>query len=442
MTKESFMRHHRNLVIWLMLGVVQICFGADTLKTRPLMKDFMGLCVHTVQFKPELYKPICRNVRDYHALNWDLGDETDFWPIFPLARNKVDWQSMYGQWIETGYEIDACILFGSFAFDAWVDPAGDAETYGFAFSRFFGPSGRNLVKSIEIGNEPGEYKDAQYRIIFKNMAKGIRFGDPKMKIVTCATVAGESHEYAKSLESIKGLEELYDVINVHSYAQLENWPTWKRSFPEDSSIPYLKNIQDVIVWRNQYAPGKEVWITEFGWDCTTKPNQKDGTFKDWVGNTDAEQARYLVRSWLVFSAMDLDRAYMYWFNDNDEAKLHAASGLTRNYQPKPSFWATAHLQKTLGQYRFEKIIQQHNNAFIYSYVHGSDLTKHVYAAWRPVGTESKTDVTIHLGNGKIVAAEKMPYTPTEPTAPTYQNTSDGTIKLQCSETPVYLWINE
>ena len=315
----------------------------------------MGICVHTVQFKPELYRPICQHVRDYHGLNWDLGDETNHWPTFPMARNKVDWQSMYGKWVKAGYEIDACIMFGNLPFDKWVDPARDAETYGFSFARFFGPSGRNLVTAMEIGNEPGGLKDEHYRILFENMAKGVRAGDPKMKTVTCATIAGKSHKYAKSLECVKGLEDLYDVINVHSYAQVKGWPTWERSYPEDPSIAYLKDIQDAIDWRDKHAPGKEVWITEFGWDCTTQPNHKEGTFKDWIGNTDAEQARYLVRSWLIFSAMDLDRAYMYWFNDADKPQVHAASGLKRDYLPKPSFWAVSHLQKTLGSYRFEKI---------------------------------------------------------------------------------------
>ena len=294
------MIHSSKMPVWLYLGCMGVCLGAETTKTRPLMKDFMGICVHTVQFKPELYRPICQHVRDYHGLNWDLGDETNHWPTFPMARNKVDWQSMYGKWVKAGYEIDACIMFGNLPFDKWVDPARDAETYGFSFARFFGPSGRNLVTAMEIGNEPGGLKDEHYRILFENMAKGVRAGDPKMKTVTCATIAGKSDKYAKSLECVKGLEDLYDVINVHSYAQVKGWPTWERSYPEDPSIAYLKDIQDAIDWRDKHAPGKEVWITEFGWDCTTQPNHKEGTFKDWIGNTDAEQARYLVRSWLIF----------------------------------------------------------------------------------------------------------------------------------------------
>ena len=80
-------------------------------KQKPLFRDFMGLCVHTVKFRPELYKPVCRLVRDYHGFTWDVGSETDFWPVFPFARNKVNWERMYGSWQKAGFEIDVSVTF-------------------------------------------------------------------------------------------------------------------------------------------------------------------------------------------------------------------------------------------------------------------------------------------------------------------------------------------
>jgi hypothetical protein len=40
-----------------------------------------------------------------------------------------------------------------------------------------------------------------------------------------------------------------------------------------------------------------------------------------------------VRAFLVFAAMDVNRAYLYFFNDADEPSFHASSGITRNFQP-------------------------------------------------------------------------------------------------------------
>jgi len=160
----------------------------------------------------------------------------------------------------------------------WADLGRDAWAYGFQFARFFGPSGgQKLAEAVEIGNEPGKYDDASYRKLFENAAGGMRRGDPKLLIAMCAMYARPSGEYHKDLATVKGLEALYDVISVHSYPELEPYPTWRRSFPEDPRLDFLPNIREVIAWRDAQATGKQIWLTEFGWDATTRPRAKEGS---------------------------------------------------------------------------------------------------------------------------------------------------------------------
>ena len=64
------------------------------------MRDFIGLNGHTVQFKPDLYQPTARLVRDYHPVEWDLGTNTAAAAPFPFAKNRVDWSKVYGSWRE------------------------------------------------------------------------------------------------------------------------------------------------------------------------------------------------------------------------------------------------------------------------------------------------------------------------------------------------------
>ena len=356
-------------------------------KAKPLFRDFVGLNTHTVQFKPELYRTVTRLVRDYHGFEWDVGKETDYYPRFPLSRNKVDWEALYGGWKKAGYSTDVCVMFEQAPKDSWVDLERDAWAYGFQFARFFGPSGRqNLVESIEIGNEPGKLDDATYRRLFESVAGGARKGDPKLLISTCATFAEPSGAYHKDVATVKGLEALYDVLNVHSYPQLEGYPTWRRSFPEDPQLEFLTKIRAVIDWRNANAPGKQVWLTEFGYDSTTKPSPSEGDFKQWVGVTDEQQAQYLVRSLLVLSELDLDRAYIYWFNDADEPKVHSSSGITRNFQPKPSFHALAHLFAALGDCRFGGVVEKKpGEVCIDEFRQGENPDQRVWALWSPTG---------------------------------------------------------
>src|SRR5881275_1736603 len=99
------------------------------------------------------------------------------------------------------------------------------------------------------------------------MAQGIREGDPKLKIATCNLTAGKSGKYEKTVQCIGTLTNLVDILNVHTYALLENWPTWRRSFPEDPRLPkYLRDIEALIGWRDANAPDKPIWLTEFGYD--------------------------------------------------------------------------------------------------------------------------------------------------------------------------------
>ena len=130
-------------------------------ESRPLMRDFIGINGHTVQFKPELYRPVCGLVRDYHPVEWDLGKETSVLPEFPFAKYGVDWSHVYGSWRKRQWTIDACLMFETINRDDWKDLDAHAQAYGGAFAREFGPAGnRKLVDSVEIGNEPGKWSDA------------------------------------------------------------------------------------------------------------------------------------------------------------------------------------------------------------------------------------------------------------------------------------------
>lgn len=417
-------------------------FAAPPAAPKPLLRDFIGLNVHTVLFKPDLYRPIARLLRDYHGFDWDMGADTDYFPQFPFARNRVSWEDLYGAWTKAGYEVDVSVMVDGTPPASWKNLPEDAWAYGFYFARYFGPSGpRRFAASMEIGNEPGKYDDAAYRTLFENMARGLRKGDPKLRIVTCATTPGKSGDYAKSLSCVQGLESLYDVINLHTYAQVEGYPTWRRSYPEDPKIAYLKEVGDVIAWRNAHAPGKPVWITEFGWDATTQPAPKEGTFKDWVGSTETEQARYLVRSFLVFSEMDVDRAYVYWFNDDDKPQVHGSSGLTRNYNPKPAFHAMAHLQATLGAYRFARtIVKKPGDLYVYEYQHGTDAKQRIWAAWSPTGADRREEKAIPAPPGTIVRAERMPLAPGPAETVRAEVLRDKTVRLSVDESPVFLWL--
>ena len=96
------------------LSCLYLLSGSMKADPRPLMKDFIGLNGHTVQFKPELYAPVCTWVRDYHPVPWDLQKDTDTLPEWPFAKNKVSWEKVYGSWHGTKLnpQVKACVQSG------------------------------------------------------------------------------------------------------------------------------------------------------------------------------------------------------------------------------------------------------------------------------------------------------------------------------------------
>ena len=426
----------RGVLLALLAGVVQAAPAA-----RPLMRDFIGLNGHTVQFKPALYQPISRRARDYHPVAWDLAKATCVGAPFPAAKNQVDWSKVYGSWKDQGWTTDACLMFETIAQADWSNLEHDARAYGSAFAREFGPSGkRQLVEAVEIGNEPGKWSDSDYARMFHALARGIREGDPLLTIATCNLTAGASDDYTKSVTCIADHPDLVDVLTIHTYAQLTGWPTWKRSFPEDPALPkYLTDVANLCSWRDRHLPGKPVWITEFGYDSCTQPKQKSGDFARWEGVTDEQQAQWLVRSLLVFSAMPVERAYLYFFNDEDRPSLHASSGLTRHFQPKPSFHAVSHLQQTLGACRFQRVVTDVPGQLrIHEYQHGSNPRRLVWAVWAPAGTPPSHPCQLTDVPGHLVASSRMPLTADPAQAAPAIQTHPGTVEFAISGSPVYL----
>lgn len=405
---------------------------------RPLFRDFVGLCGHTVAFKPELYAPVTRWVRDYHPVKWDLADDTSKLPDWPFAKNRVSWEQVYGSWHKAGLHTSACLQFDDMQKD-WKDVAKDARAYAKEFAQNFGPGGKwPFVECVELGNEPGLYDDTPYRTIFEAMARGIREGNPRMKIATCNIEAGKSDRYWKGTDCLKGFEDLYDVIRIHRYAIAEQWPVWRRTYPENPKVPFLSSIQHLLDWRDKNAPGKPVWVSEFGWDASTKTPDPKGEWAKWVDSTDDEQARWLVRSFLLFARMGVEKSFVYFFNDKDEAKLHAASGITRNYEPKPAYHAIAWMLRSLAEYRFSKVIRESlEDGYVFEFTpekHGNPV---IHAVWH--ATQDHRELKYDTGPLQLMRAERMPLNAGEPERVTVMQ-RDGSVVLNAGGDPVFLWL--
>ncbi len=420
---------------------------------RPLIREFVGINTHAnghdhqQGFNPDLYSPTCRLLRDYHRMSRDLGENPSTPAPLPLGKDGTDWSAIYAEWMAKGWNVEASLQFETIDRSKWKDIDTEARNYGRAFARELGPSGiRKLVDTVEIGNEPSKWSDEDYSQLFRAMALGLREGDPRLRIATSNVTVGPSGRWDKSVECVAKFPELFDVLTLHIYAEIAHHPTWERSFPENPKLlRYLNDVEALCRWRDLHAPGKEVWITEFGYDSSTKKPDPNGPSAAWCGVTDEQQAQWLVRSILVFSAMPVGRAYIYFFNDRDVPSLHASAGITRFFQPKPSFHALAHLQRMLGAYRFSRIVvDEPGKLRIEEFEHGENSKQLVWAVWSPTGEGVASRQVLTGVPGRLRTAERMVLDPgrearTELLA---IQKSDGTIDAEVTESPLYLVLEQ
>ncbi len=423
----------------ILLGLFLAGASVVAAPASPFFRDFVGLNGHTVSFKPELYAPVCRIVRDYHPAGWDLAEDTSKLPAWPEAKNRVSWDQVYGSWRKAGLRVSSCLMIDELN-GKWKDMAADAHAYAKAYAQNFGPGGKwPHVEFVEIGNEPGLYDDPTFSKLFNAMATGIREGNPKLKIVTCNTEVGKSDRYWKSVELFKDSGKLYDVLQIHRYAITEGWPVWRRSYPEDPQVPYLSAIKALLKWRDQHAVGKPVWVSEFGWDSSTKKPDANGEWAKWVGSTDAEQACYLVRSFFLFAELGVDKAFTYFFNDEDKPQLHAASGLTRNFQPKPAYHAVAWMLAALKDYQFVKArMNSLETGYIYEFAPEAKDAPIILAAWH--ATKQDFKMRIDPEGRDFLKAETMPLKAGPAEMAEFSQHNSAPIQLTAGGNPVLLWL--
>lgn len=432
----------------LAASFADLAAAAGDSNRRPLMRDFVGINSHAHGhgghrgFDPDLYRPVSRLLREYHRLTRDLGDDPSRPPAYPLSHDGMNWETVYGEWKSKGWDVFTSFEFEAIEREKWTDIETEGRTYGRAFARAFGPSSQHsLVKTISIGNEPTAWTDEDYSRMFRAMAQGAREGDPKIRIGTCNVTVGPSGRWTRNVETVALHREFYDILTLHVYAEIAEDPTWQRSYPEDPRLlHYLDQVEALCRWRDQHAPEKEVWITEFGYDSSTKKADPEGKLPHWIGVTDEQQAQWLVRSILVFASMPVARAYIYFFNDRDNPSLHSSAGLTRHFQPKPSFHALAHLQRRLGDYRFQRVVKDEPGRLrIQEFVRGKNADDLVWVVWSPTGEQRTMPTILSDVPGRLVSAERMPLSAKTDASPVVaRQQTDGAIEVEVTESPLYL----
>jgi len=345
------------------------------------------------------FNRVASQARNYHNIHWDTEDP-DVAPNYDPENLQVryvwsQYRQDYSDWQNKGFTVDATYTFDRFPESAWDTPYASAYALGQAFGSYFGPSNENLIRTVEIGNEPWTYSDSTYTQILEGMAQAIKAADPELLVLPCALQA--SNPEAGNTGVIKDFmgyklsqaaAPYLDGINLHLYSYIRNDQGVRLAVHPEHPASQMRALFAGMRFRDKNMPGKEVHVTEWGWDASSA----NETAINSEAVSAVSQAVYALRGLFWLSRMGVDRAHWYFYANvnvtpGDTPKNYDRSGLTEslreNFKEKRSFTAAEALKNRMADLRFQEVIQEDDGAYIYLLRNESGENSHL-VAWRPV----------------------------------------------------------
>lgn len=278
---------------------------------------------------------------------------------------------------------------------------------------------------------------------------GVKNADPNAKLVM-GGLADPNLEYVRALkfwsDFNRGGSFPVDVINIHHYSNNGGGQGSGSVGISPEADGLKEKLQKFVDYRNAYLPGKEVWLTEFGYD--THPSSPQRAPAIGVTNQEEVQGRWLIRSYLAAAAAGIDRAAMYMLRDvnPNSSTQYDTSGLVSSqatgYQPKPSWYYVYTMKNKLGNMRYLGEAASGNpNVKIYKFKDVSS-NQGAYVVWSP--TSNNTTVN---GYGLSLAGS-----PTSATLVTLTGgdtdgvnstlaITGGSVSVNVSEKPVFVMVD-
>ncbi|WPJ95845.1 sugar-binding protein [Coraliomargarita algicola] len=171
-----------------------------------------------------------------------------------------------------------------------------------------------------------------YHKAFGDAVKLLGFGELK------AVENGRAGIFPDLLEKAvkNGSFENINVVNIHHYAGVDtpelNVKNYNTGGLGRGADLLFDKLRDVVAAAHADGKEREAFITEFGWD----------TAAGQVVSIE-QQAAYAPRSYMMFAAAGMDKAFWYWhFDSSTPMRFFDACGLmTARREPKPSLCTVA-----------------------------------------------------------------------------------------------------
>ncbi|WP_176956018.1 discoidin domain-containing protein [Catalinimonas alkaloidigena] len=323
-------------------------------------------------------------------------------------------------------------------------------------------TGLNLLTYFEDWNEqdkwwrgadaefsPYEYAamaSADYDGHQQKMGKtfGVKNADPNAKMVM-GGLTSLNLEYVKTMKAwadhYRGGSFPADVLNFHHYCNTgDRWYGHGVS-PEEGNLKEL--LKNLVTYRDQFLPGVEIWLTEFGYDTHKDSPQRAPAFKGF--SAEEVQGQWLMRSYLEIAASGIDRATMYMIRDHNTTSgtQYSTSGLVSDknhgHKPKISWYYTYTMKNLLTGARFVKEINSKNSQVKVYKFRNASAKQDIYAVWCPTSNAVTVDDFELALEGNPASVQQVKAVPNRKTGtPSALTLSGGRVRVNVSERPLFV----
>jgi len=276
---------------------------------------------------------------------------------------------------------------------------------------------------------------------------GLKNADPNSKLVM-GGLADANLDYIKGIkrwaDEYRGGSFPADVLNVHVYANdgADQSNGKKGLSPEEYRLKdKMKAIAD---YRDAYLPGKEFWVTEFGYDTNSGSPQRAPA----IGSFSAQevQGQWLVRSYLALAAAGVDKAHAFVIRDgnpNNTSKFESSGlvGPKGNSVPKTSWYYVYTMKNRLKGLTFDSEQPSGNpNVMIYRFKDSTGAIK-AYVLWSPTSNQTAVSGYQLTLDGSPTAATlvTMAHGDTDG-VPSALTVSNGKASVDVGERPVFVMV--
>lgn len=329
-------------------------------------------------------------------------------------------------------------------------------------------SGMGLIRYFENWNEPnrwwGEpaghftpyqfaaFCSASYDGHLDQMGEGfgVKNADPDMKFVFGGLAAiSLGYVQAMKLWSDEHRDGSFpsDVINIHHYCNTrsEQHPTEDAHGISPEADGLKEKLEKVVRWRNKHLPGKEVWLSEFGWDTDSSTYQSAAWGHElYPDNITMEeiQGQWLVREYLIGAAAGLDRMMMFLANDlkNYPHGVYGKCGfITVDEEFKPSWYYVKTLRTSLtGMVFHDEYPSGNENVWVYRFKN-PQTGEGAYVLWCPTSDGTSVEDYALEFSGNVQSATKISLEHKQEKGIREElGVSNQTIKTGVSERPVII----